>query len=122
MAKGNRNIKITGFVEDVNKELITSLALVCPIRISSGLQNKVLEAMAIGVPVISTEPVIKPITNREDIIIKAETPEEWVNAINDLKATPDKRKELSVKSRIFIEENYSWSYFSKQLKDYLCNV
>ena len=47
------NIIVTGFVEDVRKYLAMATVSVAPLRIARGIQNKVLEAMAMGVPVVA---------------------------------------------------------------------
>ena len=122
LCKNNRNIKITGFVKDVKKELVTSHVMVCPIRISSGLQNKVIESLAIGVPVIATTSVIKPITDKSDIIICAENKDDWINKIQYIFSNTEYRKLLSEKGCNFIKTNYTWDIYTRKIYQLLMNA
>lgn len=107
LAKSNKNIIITGFVDDVKKELISSNFMVCPIHVSSGMQNKVLESMALGVPVIATTAVADPIT-KENFIERADCTEDFVKKISELLNNPEKRQLMSNNSRNYIINNFSW--------------
>lgn len=120
--KDNENVIITGFVEDVKKELMESCLLVCPIKISSGLQNKVLEAMSVGVPAIVTPQVALPITSDTSILLQANKPEDWLNMINNLLMDKQLRKNMSNKSKQFIVENFSWEYCFSELGNKLQEV
>ena len=50
----NENVFVTGFVDDVKKYLYRSKIFIAPVQSGSGIQNKILEAMSCGVPVITT--------------------------------------------------------------------
>jgi len=50
----SNSIKVTGFVEDISDLYRKSTILIAPLRFGAGTQNKVLEAMAMGVPVVCT--------------------------------------------------------------------
>lgn len=108
------NIIVTGFVESVYDELASSCVLVCPIKISSGMQNKVLEAMSIGVPVIATSNIIKAITTQGGVIEQAESIDEWIKKILYFINNEHKRKNYSLKVRNFVIDNFSWD---KQIHD-----
>lgn len=113
--KDNKHIIITGLVDDVKKELMECAVLICPIKISSGLQNKVLEAMSIGVPAIVTPQIALPITNNKEILLQADEVSEWIETIQSVCTDKDFRLELSKKSKEFIENNFSWKFFLTKL-------
>lgn len=106
--KNNKNIKITGRVDDVKKELLTGALLICPIKISSGLQNKVLEALSVGVPAIVTPQVANPISSDKNVLIQAETIQEWEEKIGLIINDISYRTQLSEMSVTFISDNYTW--------------
>ncbi|MBR6162516.1 glycosyltransferase [bacterium] len=113
--RGNKHVLITGLVDDVKKELMECAVLICPIKISSGLQNKVLEAMSVGVPSIVTEQIAIPITKDKSILLQANSEKEWIEQIQRVCENPEYRLELSGKSKEFIENNFSWKFFLQKL-------
>jgi sugar transferase (PEP-CTERM/EpsH1 system associated) len=62
----DKRVLMTGFVEDLNTSLNRSAVFVAPLRYCAGLQNKVLEAMAAGVPVVATPCVNEGLGAREE--------------------------------------------------------
>ncbi|MGH7815981.1 MAG: TIGR03087 family PEP-CTERM/XrtA system glycosyltransferase, partial [Candidatus Binatia bacterium] len=75
-------VRVVGEVDDVRAYLIRADVSVAPMRIARGVQNKVLEAMAVGVPVVATPPAIEGIEVRdgEEVLIGT-TPEEFANQV-----------------------------------------
>jgi len=61
------NITVTGYVQDIRPFLDKSKAAVIPIDIARGIQNKVLEAMAMEVPVVISQNIYKSLINTKDI-------------------------------------------------------
>lgn len=115
LGKYNDHIKVTGEVNDVLKEMINACLMVCPIYISSGLQNKILESMSIGVPVIATSNVAVPITRDTNILLQANTKQEWISQIYKVMDSQDLRMSLAYKSKEFISNNFSWNSINKDL-------
>lgn len=121
IAKNYPNIKLTGFVENLGEELKTANAMICPIKISSGLQNKVIEAMSYGVPVIATKQVAEPITEDKNILLQANSLKEWIEQIFYLIENQQKRNEISKNIREFIKINYDWKVVARKLEQELLN-
>ncbi len=119
LCKGNKNIIITGEVDDVRREIMKSNFMVCPIRISSGRQTKILESMSVGVPVIASYSVAKPITLDKNILLTADSVDEWIKQIIYLMDNKEKRRKLSVNSKKFAIDNFDWLQCSKRLEDLL---
>ncbi len=102
-------ITVTGRVEDVRKYVWDSDVSVVPVRIAAGLQNKVLESMAIGRPVVATSTASKGIENlKGDELLVSDDPEQFARYVVDLLENYEKRKKLSIKARKFVEKEYSW--------------
>jgi polysaccharide biosynthesis protein PslH len=101
-------IRVTGRVPDVRPYLARAGAFVSPLRLGAGIKNKVLEALAMGCPVVATPLSVDGITvtNRQDALVAdgASMVEAIVQVLQDAKL----RKQLSVNGRKLIETRYSW--------------
>ena len=116
----NKDIIITGKVDDIKKELYDSRIIVSPLRIGAGLQNKVLEAAALGIPQIVSDLVFEGISffkKEEDILVS--NTNEIVNTITNIFNNNKKLKKLSINSRKVIEIYYKWENSYKELKMHL---
>jgi sugar transferase (PEP-CTERM/EpsH1 system associated) len=100
---GDGAIEITGRVADVREHLWRSAIAVAPLRISRGLQNKVLEAVAAGLPTVVTTAVAAGLPgNVRPACPVADTPALFAGAVLDLLAlTPDERRARA--GRAFLE-------------------
>ncbi len=102
-------IKVTGFVKDVRDFVAIADACVVPLRIARGIQNKILEAMSMGKPVVTTSKALEGINAIEDKeVILANDASEF--AIKVIKLLSDKTFASVVGSnaRKCVEENYTW--------------
>jgi glycosyltransferase involved in cell wall biosynthesis len=81
--------------------------MLVPLQSGSGIRIKILEAFAMGIAVISTKQGIRglDVEDRKEYY-NAETPEEWVNALRELK-NPEERNRIGKNAQIFMEESYS---------------
>ncbi len=115
----NSNIKILGFLEDPYQVIKNADLMVAPIRIGGGIQNKILEGMALGKTVITFEERIKPMVNIKNYeeIVGVKNTEEVIEIINKL--TEKDLKGIGIKAQEFIKNNYTWKIIEKKLKIYL---
>ncbi|ANC78845.1 hypothetical protein ABE65_019385 [Fictibacillus phosphorivorans] len=115
----HKNIVLTGEVDDVRKYLWDAKLFVCPLKSGAGLQNKVLEAMSCGIPVITTSIVSEPIKaiNDQSIIVR-DRDEEFAEKIVDLLSDPMKLNDIRKEARTFVESNYKWEHLNHQLIDF----
>lgn len=106
-----KNIIVTGFVEDLESEISDCCVSVAPVRIASGIQNKVLVSMACGIPVVLTSLIAKAIPGleTEKNCIIADTPEEIADAVVRIMKNDKYRGQLSEEGCRTIEEGYSWN-------------
>jgi polysaccharide biosynthesis protein PslH len=105
----NDGIRVTGYVPDTREYLKKGTVAVVPLRIARGIQNKILEAMAMGLPVVTTSQALEGICAEEqrDVIVEDE-PVAFSRAVVKMLRTPSLRVELKTNARKCIEENYSW--------------
>lgn len=102
-------IVVTGFVEDVRDYLAAADVCVVPLRIARGIQNKILEAMAMGKPVVTTSQAfegIKAVSGQE--IISADGEDMFAAAVIDLLQDRQKAGSMGAKARQCMETHYSW--------------
>lgn len=114
----DKSIEIVGFVENVAQYLNKATIAIAPILSGSGIQTKVLEALATGTPVVATTLATQAIAVRpqQDIII-ADSPDHFASAIISLFKNSELRQRLSINGRKLIEEKYSWSGIARRLEE-----
>ena len=102
-------IIVTGYVKDVRDYLNESTVFIVPLRIARGIQNKILEAMAAGVPIVSTPQAFQGIQGEpgQDLIV-TECPQEFANQVVNLIKDEKKREFLRKNAMKLISEKYSW--------------
>ena len=113
-------VHVIGFVEDIRPYYQMADVCVIPLRIARGVQNKVLEAMAMAKPVIATPAAVQGIrANSGDNWVVAETPKAFVQTIQALLDNQNRRQTLSVAARQFVKEHYDWSTSMQALENIL---
>ena len=106
----DKNVIITGEVDDSRPYLSDAAALVCPIRVATGMQNKILEAMAMGLPVISTSIATLWLDEKENSgILIGDTAAEFAKKAIEVIKDKNLREKLSVSARRLVVENYDWN-------------
>lgn len=103
-------VELVGYVGDIKDVLGTSAACVAPLREGGGSRLKILEAMAAGVPVISTTmgaEGIEAIAGKHILI--ADDPVDFASAIAQVLADQELAQTLSREARLFVEQRYDWS-------------
>ena len=110
-AKEQDDITLTGTVDDVRPWLSRAALFVAPIRFASGMQNKVMEAMAMNLPVVTTSIVAKGIKTTdpgEPPVIVADDENDFAEEIIQLLHHRVDAADLGAKGRSYIEKNFSW--------------
>ncbi len=106
----NGDIVVTGHVEDVRPYFDRSAVFVCPLRSGSGMQAKILEAMAMGVPVVTTSigaTALEAVDGRD--IIVADDTKVFAEKVLELLKDSDLRNYIAKNARKLVEEKYEWS-------------
>ncbi|MGD2143665.1 MAG: glycosyltransferase [Anaerolineae bacterium] len=106
---GDRRIEVTGYVDDLRPYLSRATVAVCPALYAVGIQNKVLEAMAMGTPVVSTAAgcAALDVTGDEEILIAAEE-RQLAASVLRLISEPALANRLSMAARQYVEARHSW--------------
>lgn len=113
----NDSIIVTGFVDDVRPYVWKSKVFVVPIRFGGGTRLKILEAMAMGIPVVSTTIGCEGIEveDGKNIII-CDDPAEFAQAVISLMDDGSKRERLGRAGRKLVEEKYGWPNIAAKLE------
>ena len=106
--KGIDGIEITGKVEDVREYMKDCKVSVCPVKIAGGIQNKILEAMSMGIPVVTTLEGAEGIGANDKILTATKTAEEYARQVILLIQNNNLQNEIGYKSREFVQNNFSW--------------
>ena len=114
IAKEMSGVEILGRVEDVREYRKKCKVSVCPTQIASGIQNKILEAMSMGIPVVTTPEGYEGIGANENLLRIAKTPDEYARKVVEIMQNDELRKTLSEGSRQFILDNFSWDKIGEQ--------
>lgn len=118
-ANGNDNIVFTGRVEDVREHVGTCSVFVCPLTFGSGIKTKNLEAMAMGIPVVTTSigaENIDAINGRDWIIVDDEN--EFASRILEILGDKKLHDELSKNAYEFVRTQFTW----KVAEEKFCNI
>ncbi|HLA99990.1 MAG TPA: glycosyltransferase [Bacteroidota bacterium] len=110
------DIVVTGFVPDIRAEYLGSAVAVAPIRFGAGTLNKVLEPMALGVPVVSTPIGAEglPFVPGKHLMI-GKSPEEFAAAVVTVLNDPALRQRLSLNGRDVVGSKYGWDVIAGAL-------
>jgi glycosyltransferase involved in cell wall biosynthesis len=119
LAASDPRIQITGTVPDVRPVMREAAAMVLPLRIGGGTRIKVYEAMAMGVPVISTRIGAEglDVTHGENILL-ADTAGEFAQQAAGLVSDAAKAQRIAAAARARVAGKYSWSRVAEQFSDY----
>jgi sugar transferase (PEP-CTERM/EpsH1 system associated) len=102
-------VRVTGFVDDVVAELTRADLFVAPLRIARGVQNKVLEALAFGLPVVATPQALEGIDARPDKhLLVADDPDGFATAVIELLRRPEQARAMGEAARRHMASRYRW--------------
>jgi sugar transferase (PEP-CTERM/EpsH1 system associated) len=113
-------VTVTGFVKDTRDYLARGAISVAPLRIARGIQNKVLEAMAMGLPVVGTTCATQGVDGRadRDYLVRDDA-EGFARAVCALLAKPEDAAALGARARAFVEAHYDWEIVFEPLDEIL---
>jgi sugar transferase (PEP-CTERM/EpsH1 system associated) len=112
------NVTVTGSVPDMRPYLAQAAIAVSTVRYGVGIQNKVLEAMAMGTPVVCSAQATSSLQTQpgRDLLV-GDTPDEIAQHLLVLLESPEKRKAIGDAGRRYVETHQSWERSVSLLED-----
>ena len=113
-------VEVVGQVPDVRPHVAGASVAVVPLRIARGVQNKVLEALAMARATVASPAALCGVRARPGRdLLAATTPSEWVEAVLRLFDDADLRGRLGAAGRRYVEEQHRWERCLQPLADLL---
>ena len=114
----NESIRVSGTVADVRPFLRQAAIAVAPIRYGAGIQNKILEAMACGAPVVTTPQATTALnaTVDRDLLVAADAPS-FATAVLDLLSDKTRREAVAAAGLNYVHTCHDWDTITTQLED-----
>jgi len=101
-------VTVTGYVDDIRPYLDSSSVAVAPMQVAAGIQNKVLEAMAMGLPVVATPIATRAFGKNCPGIIEAADAQEMIDNVSALMGDSGLAARIGQCGREEVLRNYSW--------------
>lgn len=112
------HVSVIGSVSDIRPYLRRATLAVAPLLYGAGIQNKVLEAMACGIPVVASPQATSALAVRPGYeLTVARSPEEFAWTVLSLLDAPDRRMQLAQAGRAYAEAHHGWEVIAAQLEE-----
>ncbi len=109
-------VNVTGTVGDVRPYLQHAAAVVAPLRLARGIQNKILEAMAMERPVVAASACVEALQAEAGAeLLPAHDAQDYVRTIGGLLASPDRAAAIGLAGRRRVLQNYAWAAHLQRL-------
>jgi polysaccharide biosynthesis protein PslH len=116
-------VKVTGYVDSIASALNEASVVVVPLQSASGIQNKILEAMACARPVVTTAVGLGAIAARHgrEVLI-AEGREAFADAVVSLLEDESAAEEMGRCARAFVIANHTWEHAGELVDQIYCDL
>jgi polysaccharide biosynthesis protein PslH len=106
----DRRITVTGYVPDIRPYLGKASVALAPLRVAAGMQNKVLEALAMGTPMVITPGACRSLATRHRThLLVADGATSYAESVLQLLEVPQLAQRLGSAGRQFVEDHHSWT-------------
>ena len=120
LAMASDGVVVTGTVPDVRPYLQHAALVVAPLRVARGIQNKILEAMAMGRPVVAAQSCVQAIDAVDGVDLQsAANAEDYLLHIGTLLQSPDHAAAMGQAGRRRVVQHYSWDAHLAGIDPYL---
>lgn len=111
-----QGVTVTGYVEDLAPYFAMADVYVCPLLAASGIQNRVLEAMAAGRAIVCTSTVAERLeVSPGEHLLVADEPQRFAEHVVRLLRNPDLREAMGKAARAVTREKYTWESVARRL-------
>jgi len=118
LGERENRIEVTGYVPDIRDYLRGAALAIAPLVYGAGIQNKVLEAMACGIPVAASSQAASGLgaVPGRDVLV-ADEPQEIAAAALQLLEDPHLSTQIGANGRAYVERHHDWNSIAAQLED-----
>jgi len=117
------NVTLTGYLDDIRPAVARSWAAIIPLRVGGGTRLKILEALALGTPVVSTSKGAEGLDLQDGKhLLIADNPQAFAAAVTRLLSDPALREELGSRGREQVRRLYDWERIGARLNAYLQRI
>jgi polysaccharide biosynthesis protein PslH len=110
-------LTFAGFVPDIASRVAATAVCVVPLRHGGGTRLKILEAMALGTPVVSTRKGAEGLDVRDgEHLLLADHPDAFARRVTDLLEHPEQARRLAANARRLVAERYTWARIGQTLE------
>ena len=119
LALRSRNVTVTGWVDDMSEWYAKSRIFIAPMHLGTGLQNKLLEAMAMRLPCITSPLAGRPLKGVESgkEILVCNTTTGYVEMVLQLLENEESYQEIAENGYQFVKRNYNWETINHRLEE-----
>jgi len=112
-------VTVTGFVEDIDERVRRASVVVIPIRVGTGIRMKILHAMAMGVPIVTTPVGVQGIAVEDGYHASiAEGPVDFAAATTSLLDDPERQRRYARNARELVATDHDWTGIVRDLERY----
>ena len=105
---GHHGIEVTGRVAETQPWFDRAALAIAPLRMARGIQNKVLEAMSMALPVVGSTPAVQGLASHGEEIQVADDPGDMTAAVLGLMDDPQLARKLGRQAAAFVRQHYRW--------------
>lgn len=118
----SEHVHVTGWVDDIRECYAKSKIFIAPMQIGTGLQNKLLEAMAMKIPSITSELANAALNAKNgDEILVGKAAEDFAGHIISILDNQELATKLAENGYKFVHQNYNWAAATQKLEDLMIN-
>ncbi len=123
LSLASKNVIIKGWIDDIREYYNKAKVFIAPMQLGTGLQNKLLQAMAMKVPCVTSELTVKGfIDGAQEVMLVAKNPEEYSDCILKLLEDEYYRNQIAQKGYEFVLKYYKWENIMINLETILHNT
>lgn len=116
----SRNIAVTGYVKDINIEYLKSAVNVAPMRFGAGTLNKVIESIALGVPVVATSSAVAGLPKElSKFVFTADSSVEFADKVIEILNNEKIREEVMNEGKVIIKNLLDWNRLVGEFEKFL---